>query len=85
MPKQPFFLSRTACVCVFFRSFCRHFSYDNDKYLPDNMNNKAEGSEGERRGHIRGRKKRGGGEVERASGGWSGGSAGGCGPNTQGG
>lgn len=61
MPKQPFFLSRTACVCVFFRSFCRHFSYDNDKYLPDNMNNKAEGSEGERRGHIRGRKKRGGG------------------------
>lgn len=76
MPKQPFFLSRTACVCVFFRSFCRHFSYDNDKYLPDNMNNKAEGSEGERRGHIRGLKKRGGG-GERACGGWSGGSAGG--------
>lgn len=73
MPKQPFFLSRTACVCVFFRSFCRHFSYDNDKYLPDNMNNKAEGSEGERRGHIRGLKK----EGERACGGWSGGSAGG--------
>jgi len=21
--------------------FCRHFSYDNDKYLLDNMNNKA--------------------------------------------
>jgi len=70
MPKQPFFLSRPACV--FFRSFCRHFSYDNDKYLPDNMNNKAEGTEGERRGHIRGRKK---GALRVAR--WFGGSVGG--------
>lgn len=63
-------------ACVFFRSFCRHFSYDNDKYLPDNMNNKAQGTEGERRGHITGPKRGVGWVVSVVR--WIGVSVGGC-------